>query len=168
MTNALKIIATSGSTEKAGGVGFSWWLHNFASTPVYFYNDEVLDISMAAYRQITVQTNLQSKSFLYDSLKVDAIPAIPIGADGVLSGGMIISIDILHAHSDTDTRILSLLNSRLAKIYYKYIDNAAAYKIFILDPNFVTTYKFGYKAARVITQIRGYETANFVRITEDI
>lgn len=109
-----------------------------------------------------MQTNLQAKSFIFDALKVDAIPE-DIGSDGILSTAHMINIDIIHAHSDTRTRIDSFVAAKACKIYYKYLDDATAYKIFIVDPKYLVTYKYGRKAAMVITTITAYETANFVR-----
>lgn len=162
MTNALKIVPWSSDTEKDEAANGTYWLHNFAGTPIYFDKEEVDQIDLVPYRQIQVQTNLQAKSFIFDSLKIETIPWI-IGSDGILSTAHMINIDIIHAHSDTRTRIDSFVAAKACHIYYKYLDDATAYKIFIVDPKYLVTYKYGRKAAMVITTITGYETANYVR-----
>ena len=163
LTNALKIVPWSSDTEKTVPIFIKeYWLHNFSGTPIYFYKEEVDQIELVPYRQIAVQTNLQSRSFIYDSMKAETVPAV-IGGDGILSTAHMINIDIIHAHSDTRTRIDSFVAAKACQIYYKYLDDATAFKIFIIDPKYVTVYKYGYHAAMIVTTITAYETANFVR-----
>jgi hypothetical protein len=72
---------------------------------------------------------------------------------------MIINIRILHYDKNTKTKLLTLFGyERAMKVYWKYKLSDSDYKKCVLDPNIEEIYYNGMQAAKIITNLKLYET----------